>query len=230
MSPVRTFRYSLALSAVALGAAVASAAPPVHSAARPGGPPPGGGPRLPAQIGGGYRGPVYAPPPVTRVYGGIGYGYNPPFGYGYGPGFFPTFGSPYSTFGPNYGVGGSYSTLGLRIGGPTYVPPVIGTTVVPSFGPSLGPPIPNVPLLDPVPLPLPAAGETAPATIVVLTKEGATVSFDGVDSPPGGARHSFTTKPLPTGTDTRVSVNLNGGAITVTLRVRGGESATVDLR
>lgn len=230
MSPFRALRYSFALSAVALGATAASAAPPGHAGGggRPGGPPVHAGPAHAPSVGG-YRGPIYAAQPVVRVYGGIGYGYSQPFGYGYGPGFFPTFGSPFSTFGPNYGVVGGYGTFGVR-GGSTYVPSVIGGTVVPSYGPSLGPAIPNGPLLDPVPLPLPAAGETAPATIVVLTKEGATVSFDGIESPAGGARHSFTTKPLPTGFDTRVTVSLNGGATTVSLRVRGGESATVDLR
>jgi uncharacterized protein (TIGR03000 family) len=76
-----------------------------------------------------------------------------------------------------------------------------------------------------------AAAQGEPATIVVFTSEGATVSFEGLASEQTGTRHSFTTKPLAPGAEARVTVQVGGSSSSsVTLRVRAGEKATIDMR
>ena len=73
---------------------------------------------------------------------------------------------------------------------------------------------------------------TQPATITVITSAGATVSFDGLASEQTGTRHSFTTKPIAPGVQTRVNVKVNGpgGPSSVSISVKSGEKATVDMR
>jgi uncharacterized protein (TIGR03000 family) len=88
---------------------------------------------------------------------------------------------------------------------------------------------------DPMPLPLPVpenGGKGEPATITVITSEGTTVMFDDIASEQAGTRHSFTTKPIASGVQSRVLVKVNGpgGASSVSISVRSGEKATVDMR
>ena len=228
------FRYLSTCSALALAAGVVSAAPPRH---------PGGG----AHPGGAHMGAphvaaggAYHPHYATPYYGsrnigiGIGSGLYGPLGYGLG---YSPFG--YSGLGYNYGAYGSgplgygypsgfrgsnygnYSSIGV---------PAVPGTYYPS-SPSYQ--LPQAQPQDPTPLPLPApAGDPAPATIIVIASEGATVSFDGLPPEPAGTRHSFTTRPLAPGAETRVSVKVDGpgGASTISIGVRAGEKATVDMR
>jgi uncharacterized protein (TIGR03000 family) len=258
MSLASLNRYAL-VAVAALSAQVATAAPP-HGGGHAPGPAAHGhvGPAPVAHnhghVGTGYYS-GYRPLPYN--YGGYG-GYR-----GVGIGIGIGFGSGYGLYGPlNYGLGGSpfgygglgagglgYGALGYGYGYPgtratVGVPATVGTTVVAGSSPLTSaystplPPISNLPQPggDPVPQPLPtpagaAAGE--PAVITVITSEGATVSFDGLASEQTGTRHSFTTRPLPGGVQTRVSIKVtkaDGRPSTVTLGVAGGEKATVDMR
>ena len=86
-----------------------------------------------------------------------------------------------------------------------------------------------------LPLPVPDnvnSGKGEPAVITVVTSEGATVMFDDLASEQTGTRHSFTTRPIASGVQTRVLVKVNGpgGASSVSIGVRSGEKATVDMR
>ena len=56
--------------------------------------------------------------------------------------------------------------------------------------------------------------------------------FDDLASEQTGTRHSFTTKPIASGVQTRVLVKVNGpkGASSISIGVRSGEKATVDMR
>lgn len=144
-------------------------------------------------------------------YGGLGYG-----GLGYSGGYYG--GGNYG--GGNYGYGNSLSV------------PVIPGTYYAQYPPQYQS-LPVQPLRDPnaepIPLPLPAdSAESSPAKITVITSEGAKVTFEGIESDQTGTRHSFTTKPLSTGGEVRVKVTVDGS--TISIGVRGGEKATVDMR
>jgi uncharacterized protein (TIGR03000 family) len=168
-------------------------------------------------------------------YGGLGYG---GLGYGYG----------------GYGLGGYGDGLGYGSGYSG------GSLIVPNYSIPQSSPVQPGPLLpysdqpnqptDPQPLPLPplGAGQGAspavgagaqgaganPATdrntakITVITNEGAKVSFEGIESDQTGSRHSFTTKAIPPGTEIRVGVKVDGSSISI--GVRAGEKATIDMR
>jgi uncharacterized protein (TIGR03000 family) len=70
--------------------------------------------------------------------------------------------------------------------------------------------------------------DTKTAKITVVTNEGAKVAFDGIESDQTGTRHSFTTRAIPAGTEIRVTVKADG--TTMSVGVRAGEKATIDLR
>lgn len=177
----------------------------------------------------GYRGIGLGPGYGGFGYGGLGYG-----GYGLGYGGYGLgglgYGSRYSSLG--YGSGYGYSGLAA----PAVV--VGGATSGPAFQLAPAQPLNALPLdpapsdPNPQPLPLPAPGAAVPATVIVIASEGATVSFDGIDNTQTGTRHSFTTRPIEAGVEKRVSVKVDGpgGPATVTVAVRGGERATIDMR
>jgi len=180
-------------------------------------------------------------------YGGLGYGGIGLYGLGYGLGSSPLYSSGY--YGGGYGGGLSYGYGGYPSAGGSIGVPAIPGTYYPQYqyvpptnlGPVMPPAVdPNAP--DPTPLPLPnpdggtpssattlvSGGNTAAAKITVLANPGAKVTFDGVASDQNGGRHSFTTKPLSKGAESRVKVSVDGS--TISLGVRGGETATVDMR
>ena len=173
-----------------------------------------------ARYGGGYYGGSRTIIVGGYGYGGLGYG-----GLGYG-------GLGYSGFGP---TGGYYGGGNYAYNNSLSVPVIPGTysAQYPPQYQSLSPLQPlNDPNAAPIPLPLPngavGSGEAAPAKITVITSEGAKVIFDGIESDQTGTRHSFTTKPLGTTAETRVKVSVDGA--TISIGVRGGEKATVDMR
>lgn len=200
------------------------------------GPAPVGGVRIgPAPIGG------VRPPGAVPYYSGYRSGVS--IGIGFGSGLYGPLGyglgySPFGSYGWPYG-GVGYGALGYGYGLPatrsivvTGVPIVSGVSIpYPNVSPQpwIGPGDPT-----PLPLPLPDnSGLAEPATITVITSPGATVSFDGLESEQAGARHSFTTRPIAPGVTARVSVKVNGpsgGASTVSISVKAGEKATVDMR
>jgi uncharacterized protein (TIGR03000 family) len=223
-----SIRFGTAAAAVALAAQVASAAPPVR-----------------VSIGGVRVAPVAAPyyraaPYYSGYRGGVSIGIG--IGGGYGSGLYGPlgYGLGYSPFGysglPYGGVG--YGALGYGYGyPPTRV--VVGVPIGSIATPRPYQSIPVQPMVapgaDPIPLPLPApdnSGRAEPATITVVTSEGATVTFDDLASEQTGTRHSFTTKPIASGAEARVNVTVNGpnGPSSVSIRVRSGEKATVDMR
>lgn len=223
MSPSTLVRLGTALASITLTLGVATAAPP-HG---------GGGPRP----GGGNYAPRYYAPPYTSGYRGVSIGIG--IGSGYGSGLYSPlgYGLGYSPFGysglPYGGVG--YGALGYGYGypgGSLIGVPTIPRTYTPQYQPRY-PSLPVQPLRDPnaepIPLPLPAdSAESSPAKITVITSEGAKVTFEGIESDQTGTRHSFTTKPLSTGGEVRVKVTVDGS--TISIGVRGGEKATVDMR
>ena len=154
--------------------------------------------------GGAYRS-YAAPRYYSSGYRGIGVGY----GLGYGSGLYGPlgYGLGYSPFGySGLGYGGlGYGALGYGYGypgsslssnyyGSTLSPGYYGSTLgVPALPGTYTPsyePLPSQPLVvpdqEPSPLPLPtpgaANGEAQPGTITVITNEGATVSFDGIEN------------------------------------------------
>jgi uncharacterized protein (TIGR03000 family) len=196
-------------------------------------------------MGGGHMGGIhpggayhhYATPYHYGSYGsrvGIGYGsglYGP---LGYGLGY-----SPFGYSGLNYG-GLGYGALGYGYGYPgRYSSGYLGVPVVPgTYSTPYYQTVPSQPLVNPdpnpQPLPLPSnnTAEAKPGTITVITNDGATVTFDGIDTKEAGTRHSFTTKPIPPGAEIRVQVKVDGpgGPSTISIGMRSGEKATVDMR
>ena len=73
-----------------------------------------------------------------------------------------------------------------------------------------------------------SSGNTATAKITVLANPGSKVSFDGIESDQTGTRHSFTTKAISKSSEVRVKVIVDGSSISI--GIRGGEAATVDMR
>ena len=182
--------------------------------------PPGGGARYVAppysgaHYGGGYYGGTRSGIYIGLGTGGLGYGGLGYSGLGYGGGYYG---------GGNYGYG---NLLGVPV-----VPGTYSAQYPPLYQSQPLPPL-NDPNAEPVPLPLPngpvPTGEAVPAKITVITSEGAKVTFDGIESDQTGTRHSFTTKPLSTSAEARVKVSVDGA--TISIGVRGGEKATVDMR
>jgi uncharacterized protein (TIGR03000 family) len=237
--------------AVALAAQTAFAAPPPHAGgARPApGPAHVGAPHMGAPHVGAPGGVRTVPVPVYRpapYYGGYGYGYRSGVsvgigigsGYGYGSGLYGPlgYGLGYSPFGysglPYGGVG--YGALGYGYGYPSTrtiglgLPATTGISVPYEYIP---PQSPAPWSTEPMPLPLPVpenGGKGEPATITVITSEGATVMFNDISSEQTGTRHSFTTKPIAPGVQSRVLVKV--GSSSVSIGVRSGEKATVDMR
>lgn len=229
MSFVNLLRFGAVAALTAFVASSASAAPPPH--AHPGS----------AHVGGyGYR---PAPYPYYGGYRGvsIGIGVGPGYGYGlYGPLNYGLGGSPFGYGGVPYG-GVGYGALGYGYGYPSTrtvigLPATSGATIISGATPRPYVYIPpqSQPSTDPIPqpLPVPNSGKAEPATITVITSEGATVSFDGLASEQTGTRHSFTTKPIAGGASVRVSVKVSGtgGPASVSISVGAGEKATVDMR
>lgn len=247
-----SIRFGVACLSVALLTSVVSAGPPGGHAggAHMGGVHTGG-----VHMGGVHTAPgahhsYYAAPyhnSGSRVFIGVGgyggYGLYGPLGYGLGY-------SPFGYSGYNYG-GVGYGALGYGYGYPgTYsgslsVPVIPGTYYAnPSYQSIPLQQIPAQPMVSPdpqpQPLPLPSPttqpikgiGEGKPGTITVITNEGATVTFDGIDTKETGSRHSFTTKPIPLGSEIRVKVQVDGpgGASSISIGLRSGEKATVDMR
>jgi uncharacterized protein (TIGR03000 family) len=226
----------LGVAALVFAVPLALAGPPPHAGGVRVAPAPVGGVRIgPAPIG------VVRPPVAVPYYSGyrngvsigigVGSGLYGPLGYGLGYSPFGAYGWPYG------GVG--YGALGYAYGLPaTRSIVVVGVPVVSgvSIPNPYVPPQPSVGPGDPIPLPLPApgtSGQAEPATITVITSPGATVSFDGLESEQPGARHSFTTRPITAGVTARVSVKVtgpSGGVSTVSISVKAGEKATVDMR
>jgi uncharacterized protein (TIGR03000 family) len=185
----------------------------------------------------GYRG------GYSGGYGGIGIGL---YGLGYGLGSGPLYNPGY--YGGGYGGGLSYGYAypSYPSGGSLGVPAIPGTyypqyQYIPPTTPTMPPAVdPNAP--DPTPLPLPnpnggtpsatttlvSGANTATAKLTVIANPGAKVTFDGIESDQNGGRHSFTTKPLSKGVETRVKVVVDGSSISI--GIRGGETATVDMR
>jgi len=189
--------------------------------------------------GGAHHSYYAAPYSGSRAFIGGGYGYGGLYGpLGYGLGY-----SPFGYSGLNYG-GLGYGALGYGYGYPgSYSGSYsgsLGTPVIPNTYTAPYQYTPSQPLVNPdpqpQPLPLPnqpgATGEGQPGTLTVITNEGATVSFDGIDTKETGSRHSFTTKPIPPGTEKRVQIKVDGpgGPSTISVGMRSGEKATVDLR
>jgi uncharacterized protein (TIGR03000 family) len=236
-----TFLRLGSVAAVALAAQTAFAAPPPHVRPAP----------APVRVG---APPVVRPVPVPAYrplpyYGGYGYrsgvsiGIGIGVGSGYGSGLYGPlgYGLGYSPFGysglPYGGVG--YGALGYGYGYPSTRTVVVGLPATTSISiPYQYIPPSSVPSsIEPMPLPLPQpvpdnGGKGEPATITVITSEGATVTFDDIASEQTGTRHSFTTKPIASGVQSRVRVKVNGpgGASSVSIGVRSGEKATVDMR
>lgn len=241
MNRSRFLRFASVLAVSALAAGSASAAPPAHTTVRPGGAGPRPGSPTPAP-GGGYR-PNYSPAPYNsgpRIVIGVGIG----SGYGYGSPYnsFYSGGVPYNSLGygyPSQFRGSNYGSLGVPAIPGIYYPPARLDPNFPGFPTE---PLDNPP--TPLPLPLPpgtpnattvgVAGTSAgtPATIIVVASDGAKVTFDGIDTDQTGTRHSFTTKPIAPGVEKRVSVKVDGpgGPATLTIGVRAGEKATIDMR
>jgi uncharacterized protein (TIGR03000 family) len=175
-------------------------------------------------------------------YGGLGYGYGG-LGYGYSGLGYGGYGYGY----PGYSSGSYTNLIGVPAISGTYYPTPATSPysapfstapyqVIPSQ-PSVQPMVPPGAEPEPQPLPLPAPGDKnaaagQPGTITVITNEGATVTFDGIDTKETGARHSFTTQPIPAGTEKKVLVKVDGpgGPSSITLSLKGGEKATVDMR
>jgi uncharacterized protein (TIGR03000 family) len=159
-------------------------------------------------------------------YGGLGYGYGG-LGYGYSGLGYGNYGG-YGSYGGSYGYSYPSSSIGVPAVPGTYYPQYQSLPAIPYSDPNA----------DPMPLPLPgaqagagagaAAGDGATAKITVITNEGAKVTFDGIESDQTGTRHSFTTRPLTTSGEVRVKVQVDGSAISI--GVRAGEKATVDMR
>ena len=252
MSPLTFSRFSAVLSSIALTIGGASAAPPGGGGGRPGGggARPSGGAHMGgahpsggahyaaphssggARYGGGYYGGSRTIIVGGYGYGGLGYGGLGYGGLGYG-------GLGYGGFGPTGGYygGGNYGGGNYAYNNSLSVPVIPGTYSAqypPLYRNQSQPPLQplNDPNAEPIPLPLPngavGSGEAAPAKITVITSEGAKVIFDGIESDQTGTRHSFTTKPLGTTAETRVKVSVDGA--TISIGVRGGEKATVDMR
>ncbi|HEY1190097.1 MAG TPA: TIGR03000 domain-containing protein [Gemmata sp.] len=165
----------------------------------------------------GYRGGVF-----IGIGSGLGYGYGSGLGYG-------NLGYGYGGYGYSGGYG--YRNYGYNSLG---IPAIPGAYIAPSYSVVPSQPLDPQPL-DPQPLPLPvtnATGEAAPATITVIASDGAKVTFDGIDTNQTGTRHSFTTRPIDPGAEKRVSVKVDGpgGPATISIGVRAGEKATVDMR
>jgi uncharacterized protein (TIGR03000 family) len=169
-----------------------------------------------------------------------GYGLYGPYGYGSGYGY-PSY----------YGGSGYYSSPSYYDYGYPNSYPYLSTPVVPGayypqqypYVPQASPMAPPVdPNAEPAPIPLPNGGNSgvgnttltsggsagSTAKVTVIASQGAKVSFDGIDSDQNSTRHSFTTKPIPAGVEVRVNVKVDGS--TIAIRVRGGETATVDMR
>lgn len=246
------------VAALALAAQTAFAAPPPHTGARPApaparvGAPHVGAPAVrpvpvPAPAYRPVPAPAYRPAPYygSSYYGGypyrsgvsIGIG----IGSGYGSGLYGPlgYGLGYSPFGysglPYGGVG--YGALGYGYGYPSTRSIAIGLPATTSISVPYQYIAPQSSVVsgEPMPLPLPVpenGGKGEPATITVITSEGATVMFDDIASEQTGTRHSFTTRPIASGVQTRVLVKVNGpgGASSVSIGVRSGEKATVDMR
>ncbi|MBN9121983.1 MAG: hypothetical protein J0I06_23045 [Planctomycetes bacterium] len=194
----RSIRYGAVAAVVAFAAPVALAGPPGHGGGHAGGHVGGvhmGG----AHVGGAhYGGAHYAPvggyhhyaPTHYSGYRGIGYGY----GYGlYGPLGYGLGYRPFGYSGIGYG-GVGYGALGYGYGYPSTssisgVPITSGSSIPYQYIPAQPSTAPDP---DPQPQPLPAPGSSnsgkgEPATITVITSEGATVAFDGLASEQTGA-------------------------------------------
>lgn len=236
------FRFGLVFVALFLSVALVSAAPPpgkggggaarpapaavrpAPAPARPVAPatnfrPSGGGTRVVIGLGLGGGG-LYSPfgysggfGGYSPLYSGLGSGYRYYGGLGYNSGYFGSSILPsYNYYSVPYSV--PYSTPYQVLPAQPFVEPIVE------------------PEPTPLPLPLPgaapAAGEARAAKITVVTNEGAKVTFDGIESEGAGPRHSFTTRPIAAGTEIRVKVQVDGS--TITLGVKAGETATVDMR
>ena len=176
-----------------------------------------------AHYGGGYRSGIYG---GGLGYGGLGYG-----GLGYGGLGYSSLGYGGLGYSGGYYGGGNYGGGNYGYGNSLGVPVIPGTYFA-QYPPQYQS-LPVQPLRDPnaepIPLPLPAdSAESSPAKITVITSEGAKVTFEGIESDQTGTRHSFTTKPLSTSGEVRVKVIVDGS--TISIGVRGGEKATVDMR
>ncbi|MCI0704178.1 MAG: TIGR03000 domain-containing protein [Planctomycetia bacterium] len=249
MSPLRCIKLSAVLVLVLLAASAASAQPPPN--VRPYSPPPVISPplRLPPQ--------GLNPNQGIRVGNGLGLG-SGTFGYSripYGGTGYGTFsnGYPSSFYGP---YNGSYlnrpvvpqihsppaPTVPLRVIYPSGIVPVEPVPELPVMPPPVPPwgeaPIKPAPApvepIKPAPAPMtPPASNASSATITVIVNEGATVSFDGVASEQTGTKRIYTTPPIASGVEKRVLVRVSGrggaGASSITIRVRAGEKATVDM-
>ena len=180
-----------------------------------------------AHYGGGYRSGIYG---GGLGYGGLGYG-----GLGYGGLGYSSLGYGGLGYSGGYYGGGNYGGGNYGYGNSLGVPVIPGTYFA-QYPPQYPPQYQSLPVqplrdpnAEPIPLPLPAdSAESSPAKITVITSEGAKVTFEGIESDQTGTRHSFTTKPLSTGGEVRVKVTVDGS--TISIGVRGGEKATVDMR
>jgi uncharacterized protein (TIGR03000 family) len=236
MSPLRCIKFSAVL-ALMLTTSAANAQPPPN--VRPYSPPPvisppprflplqGLNPNQGIMIGNG----------LGLGSGTFGYSRIPSGGTGYGT---YSNGYPSSFYGP---YNGSY--LNIPRVPPIYSPPSIpphllypsGVVPVSPELPFMPPPIPpggeapNKPAPAPKATPAPNASS---ATITVIVNEGATVSFDGVASEQTGPKRVYTTLAIASSVETRVVVKVSGpggaGESSITIRVRAGEKATVDMR
>lgn len=205
-------RFAFAVLVVSVLAAETSAQPPVHSvpAVRPLGPETRPYNRAPGSF---YRFGVPS-------YSGYGTGMYDSLGYGLGYSPFGYSGLPYGGvgYGPlGYGYGYPSASRGARVMPRTYAMPY---------------PVMPAPQVNPAPVALPAArGEAAPATITVLAPAGAKISFNGAAAEAKDGQFTFTTTPIAPGAETRVRIAVDGpGASTMSVGMRAGEKATIDLR
>lgn len=230
-------RLTAAVGAVALTFSTATAGPPGQPSrgpqVRPVGPPPGAvRPVQPAYVS---PRPIYLPPVTSGYRSGVSIG----IGIGspglYGPLTYGLGGSPFGYGGYSSYGGLGYGPLGYGYGYPNSIS-IIGVPTIPrTYSPQPLPPITYIdPFVEPNPAPLPlplpsaAAGEASTAKITVITNENAKVTFDGIESEQTGTRHSFTTRPIASGVEIRVKVQVDGSSISI--GVKAGEKATVDMR
>jgi hypothetical protein len=176
---------------------------------------------------GGYGG-AYRP-----YYGGIGYS-GLTIGLGYG-GFGPGFGMGYGGFGPGFGYGG-YGTFYNPgyYGGTSSNGYYGGTSSSGYYSPSsIAPyPVTTPEYSRPQPVQQEATTNPGPATLTVLTVEGAQVWFDGTPSDQKGTIHIFTSPTINLGEIKTVTVKVigpSGSPASLPLTLKGSDKTTVDL-
>lgn len=193
-----------------------------------------------AQPGGAPR-PLYLPPPTTGFPSfappAVGYSsplYSPYRGLDYSPFAYRHLNPAVTVYGPSHPGYGYRSPYSLSYPGTLGLPPTLGLSPAAPRSGRTGTLPPLRDLIPPMAPPTPPADANAgkPGTITVFAGAGATVTFDGATGQGADGRHTYTTKPIPPGATVRVRVQVDGpgGASAISINLRSGEKATVDLR